>query len=556
MLQKLVVTNIALMDALTINFHEGFSALTGETGAGKSILIEAVGFVLGERASRESIRTGEQKASAEGWFRIKEDSPAAAFLKERELYEGEETVLYRELNQSGRNVCRINGTLVTAGEMKKLGELLVDMHGQHAHQSLLDADTHLGLLDAFAGDAEQLQSMRSQRETALAAREKRQKLQRAMGERARRLGVIDYELKEINGATLTDGEEEALFQQRRKLQNFAQVQENLQGAYDALYGESGALGSVSEASRCLNALKEYGAEYEASAQQTEGAYYALEDVSYTLRDALRELAYDPGALEEIEGRLFLIEELKRKYGVSIAEILRYRDGLEKEKQALLGGEETLAELEKQEKEAVDAFRREALALSACRREAAQRLKTVIEKNLQDMGMAHASFTAGFTAVPCEELGENGVDAMEFLFSANRGEGEKPLVKVASGGEISRIMLAFKAALLEADAIDTLIFDEIDTGISGLIAHTVAKKMRQLSRSHQVLCVTHLAQIAAYADRQYFIHKETLGDKTVSRARELTEEERPAELARIMGSVHDEAALEHARGLLKTAREEE
>lgn len=556
MLQKLVVTNIALMDALTINFHEGFSALTGETGAGKSILIEAVGFVLGERASRESIRTGEQKASAEGWFRIKEDSPAAAFLKERELYEGEETVLYRELNQSGRNVCRINGTLVTAGEMKKLGELLVDMHGQHAHQSLLDADTHLGLLDAFAGDAEQLQSMRSQRETALAAREKRQKLQRAMGERARRLGVIDYELKEINGAALTDGEEEALFQQRRKLQNFAQVQENLQGAYDALYGESGALGSVSEASRCLNALKEYGAEYEASAQQTEGAYYALEDVSYTLRDALRELAYDPGALEEIEGRLFLIEELKRKYGVSIAEILRYRDGLEKEKQALLGGEETLAELEKQEKEAVDAFQREALALSACRREAAQRLKTVIEKNLQDMGMAHASFTAGFTAVPCEELGENGVDAMEFLFSANRGEGEKPLVKVASGGEISRIMLAFKAALLEADAIDTLIFDEIDTGISGLIAHTVAKKMRQLSRSHQVLCVTHLAQIAAYADRQYFIHKETLGDKTVSRARELTEEERPAELARIMGSVHDEAALEHARGLLKTAREEE
>lgn len=556
MLQKLVVTNIALMDALTMNFHEGFSALTGETGAGKSILIEAVGFVLGERASRESIRTGEQKASAEGWFRIKEGSPAAAFLKERELYEGEETVLYRELNQSGRNVCRINGTLVTAGEMKKLGELLVDMHGQHAHQSLLDADTHLGLLDAFAGDAEQLQSMRSQRETALAAREKRQKLQRAMGERARRLGVIDYELKEINGAALTDGEEEVLFQQRRKLQNFAQVQENLQGAYDALYGESGALGSVSEASRCLNALKEYGAEYEASAQQTEGAYYALEDVSYTLRDALRELAYDPGALEEIEGRLFLIEELKRKYGVSIAEILRYRDGLEKEKQALLGGEETLAELEKQEKEAVDAFRREALALSAFRREAAQRLKTVIEKNLQDMGMAHASFTAGFTAVPCEELGENGVDAMEFLFSANRGEGEKPLVKVASGGEISRIMLAFKAALLEADAIDTLIFDEIDTGISGLIAHTVAKKMRQLSRSHQVLCVTHLAQIAAYADRQYFIHKETLGDKTVSRARELTEEERPAELARIMGSVHDEAALEHARGLLKTAREEE
>lgn len=552
MLQRLVVTNIALMDSLTIDFHEGFSALTGETGAGKSILIEAVGFVLGERANRESIRTGAQKASAEGWFRIAENSPAAAFLKERELYEGEEIVLYRELNLSGRNLCRINGTLVTAGELKKLGEMLVDMHGQHAHQSLLDSETHMGLLDAFAGDAEKKQAMLRQREKALEVRTKREKLQKAMGERARRLGVIAYELKEINGAALVDGEEEALYQQRRTLQNFAQVQESLQGAYDALYGDGGALSSAKEAGRHLETLKEYGDTYSKAAEETDNAYYALEDVAFTLRDALRELSYDPNGLEEIESRLFLIEELKRKYGASIGEILSYRDSLLQEQGELLGGEETLSELEKEEKAAMAAFKQEAETLSALRREAAKKLGQVIGENLHDMGMPHASFSAGFRDVPAELLEENGVDAMEFMFTANKGEAEKALTKVASGGEISRIMLAFKAALLEADTIDTLIFDEIDTGISGLIAHAVAKKMQELSRSHQVLCVTHLAQIAAYADRQYFIHKETLGEKTVSRTRELKAEERAEELARIMGSVDDPAAVEHARGLLKQA----
>lgn len=552
MLQKLVVTNIALMDSLTIDFHEGFSALTGETGAGKSILIEAVGFVLGERANRESIRTGAQKASAEGWFHIDSNSPAAAFLRERELYEGEEIVLYRELNLSGRNLCRINGTLVTAGELKKLGEMLVDMHGQHAHQSLLDSETHMGLLDAFALDEPQRQRMLVEREKALDARSRREKLQKAMGERARRLGVIAYELKEINGANLMDGEEETLYQQRRTLQNFAQVQENLQGAYDALYGDEGALASAREAGRCLGNLKEYGEVYTKAAEETDDAYYALEDVAFTLRDALRELSYDPNALEEIESRLFLIEELKRKYGTSIGEILAYRDSLQEEQTTLLSGEETLTELEKEEKAAMAAFKLEAQKLSSLRREAAVKLREVIGENLHDMGMPHASFSAGFTDVPAEALEENGVDAMEFMFTANKGEAEKALTKVASGGEISRIMLAFKAALLEADTIDTLIFDEIDTGISGLIAHAVAKKMQELSRSHQVLCVTHLAQIAAYADRQYFIHKETLGDKTVSRTRELAPEERPAELARIMGSVDDPSAMDHARGLLKQA----
>lgn len=552
MLQTLQVHNIALMDALRIDFREGFSALTGETGAGKSILIEAVGFVLGERANKESIRTGEQKASVEGTFLVEKDSGAERYLKEQGLYEGSELTLYRELNLNGRNLCRINGTLVSAGELKKLGELLVDMHGQHAHQSLLDANTHMGLLDAYGGLLPQKARMLACREKALSARNQRQQLQKAMAERARRLNVIAFESKEIQQAQLRSGEEEELFLQKRKLQDFALVESKLQQAYEAIYGEGGALNSSSVAMEALQTLSEYDEQYEKAAQNTENAYYTLEDVSYTLRDALQTLSFDPQTLEDIESRLFLLDSLKRKYGRTVEEVIAYGEALLAEEQSLLMGESSMALLEQQEKEAIAAFTREAELLSKERKEKAAELKTVIEGHIRDMGMPHGSFTAGFTAVEPALLEENGIDAMEFLFSANRGEEEKPLVKVASGGEISRIMLAFKAALTEVDSIGTLIFDEIDTGISGLIAHAVAKKMQQLSKTHQVLCVTHLAQIAAYADRQYYIYKETVEDKTYSHARELQQQERAQELARIMGSVGDDSAIEHAKNLLEGA----
>ena len=280
----------------------------------------------------------------------------------------------------------------------------------------------------------------------------------------------------------------------------------------------------------------------------------MEDVSYTLRDALNGLSFDPEALTEIESRLYQIEQLKRKYGADIQEILSYADALRTEQSELLGGEDRMVELERAEREAVAAFTENARALSQRRKEGAQRLKTAIEANLKDMGMPFASFSAGFSPLNPETLSETGVDEVAFRFSANRGEPEKPLVRVASGGEISRVMLSFKAALSHADAIDTLIFDEIDTGISGLIANAVAKKMQELSRTHQLLCVTHLAQIAARADRQYFIYKETLGETTRSAVKPLLEEERPAELARIMGSVNDPLAIQHARNLLRSARE--
>ena len=556
MLRHLTISNIALIDKLSLDFEEGFSALTGETGAGKSILIEAVGLALGERAYRESIRTGAQKGSVEALFTVQEGTPAAEYLLEHELYDGEEVVLYRELYMSGKSVCRINGTLVSAAELKTVGDLLVDMHGQHAHQSLLNDKTHLGLLDAFAESDRDglLTRMQQERRQALDARSAREKLQSSLKERARRLDVIAYELKEIDSAQLQPGEEEQLETRKKQLQNFAAIEENLQAAYDALYEEQGALNQISEAKRCLSALGEYGEEYQAASQQTEEAYYSLEDVAYSLRDALNGLSFDPNALDEIESRLYQIEQLKRKYGANIEEILEYGETLRAEQAELLGGEDRLTELEQAEQAAISAFTANARLLSERRKAGANRLKQAIEANLKDMGMPFASFSAGFSPLSPEDLSENGVDEMSFLFSANKGEPEKPLVRVASGGEISRVMLAFKAALSHADAIDTLIFDEIDTGISGLIANSVAKKMQELSRAHQLLCVTHLAQIAARADRQYYIYKETLGESTRSAVKPLSEEERPAELARIMGSVNDPLAIQHARNLLRNARE--
>ncbi|MBQ3488281.1 MAG: DNA repair protein RecN [Clostridia bacterium] len=556
MLRHLTISNIALIDKLSLDFEEGFSALTGETGAGKSILIEAVGLALGERAYRESIRTGAQKGSVEALFTVQEGTPAAEYLLEHELYDGEEVVLYRELYMSGKSVCRINGTLVSAAELKTVGDLLVDMHGQHAHQSLLNDKTHLGLLDAFAESDRDglLTRMQQERRQALDARSAREKLQSSLKERARRLDVIAYELKEIDSAQLQPGEEEQLETRKKQLQNFAAIEENLQAAYDALYEEQGALNQISEAKRCLSALGEYGEEYQAAAQQTEEAYYSLEDVAYSLRDALNGLSFDPNALDEIESRLYQIEQLKRKYGANIEEILEYGETLRAEQAELLGGEDRLTELEQAEQAAISAFTADARLLSERRKAGANRLKQAIEANLKDMGMPFASFSAGFSPLSPEDLSETGVDEMSFLFSANKGEPEKPLVRVASGGEISRVMLAFKVALSHADAIDTLIFDEIDTGISGLIANSVAKKMQELSRAHQLLCVTHLAQIAARADRQYYIYKETLGESTRSAVKPLSEEERPAELARIMGSVNDPLAIQHARNLLRSAKE--
>lgn len=556
MLTRLQVNNIALIDKSDIVFDAGFSVLTGETGAGKSILIESVSFVLGDRASRESIRTGADKASAEATFVLSKDSPARAYLEEHQLDDGDTLVLFRELSQSGRNVCRINGTLVTAGELKALGNLLVDLHGQHAHQSLLNPETHLELIDAYAGsNADGLKDrVEAARQAALQAARDRDLLKNGIRERERRLDAIRFQLREIDAVSPVDGEEEQLESDRNKMRNAETIVEGLNDAYDALFSDTGALASLSKARDALNRIGAYDEAYHALSERTDEAYYAIEDTAYELRDGRDAFRFDPDLLEQTESRLAVIQSLKRKYGASIGEILAYREKIEAERNLLSDGDNQLEALERKVTESIEAFGTLAKTLSDRRKAAAKRLVKEAVKELNDMGMPHAVLEPAFSEIPKEQLAETGIDAMEFLLSANRGEPVKPLVKVASGGEMSRIMLAMKAALSDADRIETLIFDEIDTGISGMVANTVAEKMRELGTKHQVLCVTHLPQIAAHADAQYVAYKYSDAQKTHSVTRRLTEAERAKEIARIMGSDEtDQTAMEHARTLLNAAK---
>ncbi len=556
MLTRLQVKNIALIDKSDIAFDAGFSVLTGETGAGKSILIESVSFVLGERASRESIRTGADKASVEAAFLLSEDSPVRSYLTEQQLDSGDELVLYRELSLSGRNVCRVNGVLVSTAELKTIGDLLVDLHGQHAHQSLLNPETHLELIDSYAkSDADGLKTrMEDARQAALKAERDLDILKKGMQERERRIDAIRFQMKEIDAVSPVDGEEEQLEADRLRMRNAEAIVEGLNTAYDALFQEGGALSLLTDAREALNRIGAYDESYRKLSERSDEAYYSLEDIAYELRDGRDAFRFDPDLLEQTESRLAALQNLKRKYGATVADVLAYREKIENEYRILSDGDNQIEALEEAYRTAVASFGTLAKALSDRRKAAAQKLMRDTIAELNGMGMPHAAMETAFTEIPKEQLSENGIDEAVFLLSANRGEPVKPLIKVASGGEMSRIMLAMKAALSDADRIETLIFDEIDTGISGMVANAVAEKMRALGRRHQVLCVTHLPQIAAYADAQYVAYKYSDAEKTHSVTKRLTEAERPKELARIMGSdENDTAAMKHAKQLLESAK---
>lgn len=562
MLKQLSIRNIALIDQQLIEFFDGFSVLTGETGAGKSIIIEALNFVLGERASRELIKSGEEKASVEATFHLKQDEPVMDALQEQgiDCEEGELT-LYREFTASGKNVCRANGTLINTSALKLIGDALVDIHGQHAHQSLLDEKKHILLLDRFAGK-EALEVKARVASLYHKATEARRLLSAAQfneQERIRRIDLLTYQMQEIDAARLTDGEEEQLEEQRGLLQNAQAVMEGLEGANAALSGDEaesgGALASISIALHMLDGIARLRADYQQLSDKLHALYYDLEDASYTLRDYKADFSFEPGMLDEIESRLELISTLKRKYGASIAEILAYREKSAEELDLIDNAEERREQLAKDYAAAKAEYDMESAALSSLRKAAAERLSARLLPELSDLGMPHAAFSARFETLSGEIPSAGGIDDVEFLLSTNRGEPVKSLSKVASGGELSRIMLSFKSVLADLDGIPTMVFDESDSGISGQIGTAVAVKMRQIAKNHQVLCITHLPQIAAYANHQYLVYKEETGEHTRSNAIQLTQQQRAREIARIMGSSGEDAvALEHAQQLIDAAEE--
>lgn len=557
MLHELSVTNVALIDQLTIAFHDGFSVLTGETGAGKSIIIEALNFVLGERASRDLIKSGAQKAAVEATFELSANEPVNAALAEMELVSDDGTlVLYRELAESGKGLCRANGTLISVAMLKRIGDALVDIHGQHAHQALLDPKLHIGMLDAFAGEETLKQKARVQAayQRAYAAKKQLGSAVTDARERERRMDLLAYQMREIDAANLADGEEETLSEQRKLLQNAQSIMEALEGASETLTGEEeSVLARLSGAMHALEGIRAFHHDYADASDRLRDLYYNLEDLSYTVRDLRSGFSFEPDSLDEIEWRLETIFTLKKKYGGSIAEVLQYRADIGVEYDDLSAYEERREALAAMYAAALAEYAARAEELSSMRAQAAERLSARLLPELFDLGMPNAKFEVAFVHLDDELPGPGGVDGVEFLLSTNAGEPVKPLSRVASGGEISRIMLSLKSVLAATDGIGTMVFDEIDSGISGQVGTAVAQKMRQIAAGRQVLCITHLPQIAAFANHHYYVFKQTQGGQTRSTAVLLNEAERAAEIARIMGSAPDDAvAMEHAKKLIASA----
>ena len=558
MLQSLYLENIALIEKLGIELFPGFNVLTGETGAGKSIIIDAVNFVLGERTSRDLIRNGAARAKVEAVFNLNEGDAAFAALDALGIeYDGNELILSRELSAAGRNACRVNGTLVPVASLKSVSDTLVDIHGQHEHQALLDAENHISYLDAYC-HAESLPII--EKIDAIVSRRNELMLKRNSGfsserEREREMDMLRYQIEEIASANLEAGEEERLNAEKTVLLNAERIRTALETAHMALSGavEGSALSAIDTARRSMRDIAALNKDYEALGDKIEELYYAAEDISFVLRDTSENVESDMQRLEEIEQRLKLISDLKRKYGRTVEDVIDFGKDAGTKLNELENAEALAAELDAKLDKLKAEYNVAADELSKVRRAAGDRLKRDVLNELKDLGMAKAMFDVALSDASGGEPRNGGRETAEFMLSANPGEPLKPLEKVASGGELSRIMLCFKSIFADNDRVPTLIFDEIDTGISGRTAAVVGEKMLGIAKKHQVICVTHLAQIAALAEAHLMVRKYDDGKNTFVETRQLNEEEKVQRIAQMMDGESDSpSALTHARELIARA----
>lgn len=554
MLQTLHIQNLALIDELTISFTDGFHILTGETGAGKSIIIDAVNFVLGERASRDIIQSGSDGVFVEASFRINPTHKAVLSIIDAlgiPFDTSDELIISRSLNVSGKNVVRVNGVLVNVATLKSISDLLVDIHGQHEHQSLLQLESHIRFLDIYGGA-----DVQAAREKVVNSYKQMQQCEKELlagfmseQDREQRKDILSFQISEIENSKLTPGEEEELDAKLRILSNAQHIMSALEQSYEALTDEAGALYALSVAKMQIQNISDFSDEYSNLAAQLNDAYYSAEDISATIRHLKDGCEFHPSMLEEVEGRISHIQALKRKFGANIDEILQFCQKAQTEYDALAISEERRAALESELEQCKTQYNTLASELSSLRKQASLKLQHDLITQMKDLGMENAQFEVVITGLPSPTA--DGLDKIEFMLSTNIGEPVKPLHKVASGGELSRIMLAFKTILF--GEIPTIIFDEIDSGISGHIATAVGQKMLQISHGHQVLCVTHLPQIAAMADVHYYVEKAEKDGHTSSSVKQLDNDGRILELARIMGGNTDDVqAINHAKELITRA----
>ena len=558
MLSLLHIENIALIQSADIRFEPGFNVLTGETGAGKSIVIDSIGAVLGERTSRELIRTGAKSALVTAVFT---QVPPLPWLEENGFPTGEEELLLqRELQGDGRNVCRIDGKLVTVAQLRELGRQLLNIHGQHDGQQLLDPASHLGYLDQFGGCQPLLEAYQEAYRKWHDIRREMDKLQMDEAERSRRVDTLNYQIQELERAQLKAGEDEELSARRTLLRSAGRLMEAVQSAEFALSGDEdrdGACSLIAQAEGEVQGVSSISPELSELSEKLTALRCAADDAADTLRDLSRSFDFSPGELDQVEERLDLLYRLRKKYGPTVEDMLAYLDRCRKELDQIQYADDTLARLEKDLKKAQKEAARRGESLSQARREAAGALQARVQEELRQLDMPKVQFQTEFTPKGGEAgMDETGLDEVQFLMSANLGEALKPIQKVASGGELARIMLALKNVLAEGDQIGTLVFDEVDTGVSGRAAQKVAEKMAQVARGKQVLCVTHLPQIAAMADTHFSVQKGEREGRTYTRLERLDRSQRREELARLIGGASiTPSLLESAEELLRQAEQQ-
>ena len=548
MLSLLHIENIAVIEYADISFDAGFNVLTGETGAGKSIVIDAISAILGERAYRDMIRTGTEKALVRGVFT---DVPEIAWFAENGVPYDSEVVIHREVYLDGKNICRVNGVLVTVSILRKLGIQLINIHGQHDSAALFDENNHLLLLDAFAENEPLRDQYTAYFQQVLMLRQEIRRMSMDESEKLRRMETLRYQIEEIEKADLEPDEDTVLEQRRRVLQNAEKLSDGMHAAVAALYGDDdtdGAAALLQDAERELARLSRYTDAFASLHERVSDLMYQVQDAAEELRSARDDLSYSGDELERIESRLDVIHRLRRKYGATCRDILDYLDRAKTELDEIELADDTVEKLKKKLSRAESEAENAALQLRKSRTAAAKLLSERILTELAQLDMPKVQFACQFTET---ELTANGADSVAFYMSANAGEALKPLNKVASGGELARIMLAMKNVLAEKDQVATLIFDEVDTGVSGRAAQKVAEKLRSVASSKQVLCVTHLPQLAALASTHLLIDKQERGGRTYTTVTPLDVEGRKRELARIIGGANiTETTLKSAEEMLR------
>ena len=534
MINTLHIKNIGIIDEITLELYEGFNVITGETGAGKTLIVGSLQILAGGRFSKEMIRTGETNSFVEASIYV----PGRGF-------EDDTVIVSREINLKGKNTCKINGRLVTVSELKEFMNDIIDIHGQNENQSILDTSTHIEYLDEYIGE-ELLKKQVAYKELYEKYLKINQDLKENFGddmEKRRQLDLLNYQVNEIDEAGLKPGEEEELEEKRKLFMSSEKICRALEEAESSLSEQ--AIDSINYAIKSMQKIEEFNEEYGSVAQRLKDAYYEIQEASRDISYMNEGFDFDEEKQNQIEERLELIKNLKRKYGNSIEEILSYEEKINKQIYDIQNLEEYISNLKKEKKELTDKMMTIALSMNTIRTKYAKELSDKINKELTELEMKNARFIVDNTFDEEGRFTEKGLDKVEFMISTNVGEDAKSLVKIASGGEMSRIMLAIKNVLANVDKIPVIIFDEVDTGISGKAANVTGDKIKQISKHHQVICVTHLASIAAKGDYNYFVSKDVVNNKTRTSIKKLNEEEVLEEIARISTGTISEISIKHA-----------